>query len=768
MTQLLFSDHRLVQTAVVRDAHSDHPVILPMDAAELDAWRRRHPDYTYWCGYELGGCGSKLTDRLYHDKVCHFAHVAGGPTCGRAATGESSADHLFIKRGLRKLLGQHGQRGTVETRDLGSGPGDAVDLHLPAARRRVRFQLSQLDYRGWRAANQTLGDDVDEVDWLFGTDGPLTKELLGRYGYSLRFRLETAGGERRVHVGAQTLAQPTVQWSPLEDCRITPTGLLAPATEAIRISPPRPNPLAFPINGTVHFALDPEAPVPGDSPFTTEGRRLVMADVKSMDNPIVRAVLSLPDDSELPPAQYVYGTDSHDHPRLLVHEGGGWAVQLDRFYRLNAHDAARTGLSAATPEPLSTEPAAGIRKPETPVHPLPKVRAVADPRESRRSKKKRLAEPERNKVVVAPPKPSPEPVPLTRPEAVRRTRALLTEAAAKRRTVAWSEIGATAGPVLEGLSQSEITDFLVELEAPLTATKPVLSALLTEHGLPFLSCLPTVLAKLGVEYAADVPLHDPQLTEWVTVERQRAYAVFADPKAWVPPRVELRAPEEPPASPAPEVLASMRQEIFELVEQLDELRPRLYAGSAISKRIGDATRKARGWLRFHDLPYDEKEALSNSQRKGATANPEHLRRTLEEVRAEAARQAAIKTQPGDEMRQLLVTVARRAATITRSELEGLRSVKDGAQELVLVEVDRNVSGDAPFLSALVTTSQAFPLPSFREALQAAGYRVPASKYALRHAWRREQERAHAAYADPPRPLPERLVHKRKPEAQSPA
>lgn len=31
----------------------------------------------YWCGYELGGCGGKLMDRLYHDRICHFAHVVG-------------------------------------------------------------------------------------------------------------------------------------------------------------------------------------------------------------------------------------------------------------------------------------------------------------------------------------------------------------------------------------------------------------------------------------------------------------------------------------------------------------------------------------------------------------------------------------------------------------------------------------------------------------------------------------------------------------------
>ncbi|MFG3414329.1 hypothetical protein ACGF14_19640 [Streptomyces althioticus] len=43
-------DHRLVQTAVIGNSKSDHPVIRPMEAPELEVWRRRHAKYTYWCG----------------------------------------------------------------------------------------------------------------------------------------------------------------------------------------------------------------------------------------------------------------------------------------------------------------------------------------------------------------------------------------------------------------------------------------------------------------------------------------------------------------------------------------------------------------------------------------------------------------------------------------------------------------------------------------------------------------------------------------------
>ncbi|MGW3314383.1 hypothetical protein [Streptomyces fungicidicus] len=634
-------DHRLVQTAVVGDAHSDHPVILPMDAAELDAWRRRHPHYTYWCGYELGGCGGKLMDRLYHDKVCHFAHVSGGPTCGRAATGESSADHLFIKRGLRNLLGKHGQRGTVATRDLGSGPGDAVDLHLPAARRRLRFQLSRLYYRGWRAANLALADDVDEVDWLFGTDGPLTEELLARKGYSLRFRLETVGGERRVHIGTRTHDEPSVHWHPLEDCRITQGGLLTPSTETVRVSGRCPKPFAFPIDGPVLFALAPEAPVPDDSSFAGEGRRLVAADVKPSGSPIVRAILSLPNDTELPPAKHVYRAT--DHARLLVREGvGGWVVSLNRFVRLNAHEAARTGLAQALPEPPDTMPT-----------PAPRAK---------------------------------QSVTLTRNRAVVRVRELLTNAAPRGRTMRWSALAAQLGAPLVDMPQNERAAFLVEVDSPLQDNKPVVSILLREDDGGLLRCLPAVLDKLGVKGTGGMSADSSALRAWAERERERTMALCVTPSRETSPRKPDMAKAEQPKAPA---------------SSLEERR----------------------------------------------------RATQEKERKTAGRQAT----PHTEIEQLLIAAACQQQAFTTAELELLRSDHRMDLSVLLMRIDRAATGSTPLLSSLVTDEDGAPLPYFRDVLRAAGYRAPQTDKALKLAWRREQERAYAAYADPPQPLPERLV-----------
>ncbi|MGW2699907.1 hypothetical protein [Streptomyces sp. NPDC001340] len=534
-------DHRLVQTAVIGNASSDHPVILPMEA-----WRRRHPNYTYWCGYELGGCGGRLMDRLYHDKVCHFAHVAGGPTCGRAATGESSADHLFIKRGLRNLLSKHGQRGDVRTHDLGSGPGGAVDLHLPATRRRLRFQLSRLDYRGWRTANLALSGDVDEVDWLFGSDGQLTEELLARNGYSLRFRLETVGGERHVYIGTQTYDELSVRWDLLENCRIEQAGLLTPSAEALRASVRRPEPFVFLLDGSMVFALDEEAPVPDDSPFAAEGRRLVMADVKPLGRPTVRAVLSLPDGTALPPAQYVYR--AVDRTRLLVREGAdGWAVHLDRFVRLNAHEAARAGLAGILFEPPERQPAPAPRTRE-PNHqpPVAPKRAQPPAANQKQTAKKGVA--------------------LTRDQAIVRVREILGASAPRGRTHRWSDLAAQLGEPLTSMSARKRVDFLVEVDSPLWDTKAVLSVLLRDDS-GLLTCLPDVLARLGVGGAEGLTADSPALRAWAKQERERAIALYAKPQRAVPRR-------RPVTSPARELTAQQWREVGASIRRVQQHKPK--------------------------------------------------------------------------------------------------------------------------------------------------------------------------------------------------
>ncbi|MGW6716023.1 hypothetical protein ACWF9X_07090 [Streptomyces globisporus] len=231
------SDGRLVQTAVIGSRNSGRAIILPTDADELTRWRRRHPAYTYWCGTQLGGCGNELSDRLYRDKVCHFAHRPH-TSCHRTATGAASADHLFVKDDLAAWAGRNRLKGKATSRDLGTSPGDAVDFRVGAGRQHVRFQFSRLAHAEWHQARQRLATESSTLDWVFGpgaAQSETMEELYDEYGYLLRFRFATHGAVRRIRLRAEGPRRST-DWIPLDACAMTPAGLRVPGVEPRRRS----------------------------------------------------------------------------------------------------------------------------------------------------------------------------------------------------------------------------------------------------------------------------------------------------------------------------------------------------------------------------------------------------------------------------------------------------------------------------------------------------------------------------------------------------
>jgi hypothetical protein len=774
-------DHRLVQTAVIGHKNSDHPVILPMDAWELDRWRKAHPGYSYWCGLQLGGCGGELSDRRYTTKVCHFAHHPTAPVCHRKNNGESSADHLFIKRGVQRLLGKRKVKGRVETLDLGTGPGDAVDVYLPDSRRRLRFQLSVVDYRTWHRADDELAADADGIDWIFSSEGPITQQFVGRHGYCLRVRCETAGGERRVHIGAEARDR-TVSWTPLEDCAVTPTGIVTPDTERIHQTRPRPRPTVFPLQGGLVFALDPEADVPADSPFAAKDRHLLVADVKPVDSPIVRALVSLPGDTEVPPAEHVYRVA--DGARLLIAEGtAGWAVEARRYTRLNAHDAQRTGLWTP-PAPPAPVTASTVPEPRTPE---PDPLTTAKPATSTEAPATRT--------------------PLTRAEMAIAVRDALAQHARLRTTTTWETLARTISPALARYSDTGRRDLLVVVDSPLRENVPVLSALVRDRGEP-LPYLFRVLSELGVPHAAV----SHRIKRWAAVETERAFAAYGVPARAMPPRLSLE-PERPtvrqPAAlgkspriagaqrrvdvreaaahrgtgPAPHDSPRVRR-LRTLVTELEDMLPTLGKGSR--KRARKALGAARTWLAAHDgaaltpsqhaivarktaghFVVTVEGALETARESAGAAKRNEAKLRAREERLRRAADLASRTRragsspyaaaedPVGRLTRQLVDVASRRGTVTLGDLGIDFGTLDVRQ--VLGAVDREPSPDTPLLSALVTGNTGGPVPFFRDVLRTAGLAVPQTDEALLKIWRREQERAYATYGNPPRPLPPRLV-----------
>ncbi|MFE5484121.1 hypothetical protein [Streptomyces sp. NPDC056527] len=207
--------------------------MLPLEAIELDAFRQRHEQDTFWCGLLLGGCGLQLTTKLYTDRVCHFAHYPGPDghphLCGRRSRGVASADHLYVKASADAWLRARGtQAGFDFVQPNGVPIGSVVDIQLP--HRRLRVHLDQEVAPDWDAEHEPV----------LGVSVPVDPETLIHRWYVHRIRLDSQGTTRRVRIGTEAFARPT-EWFALDDCEITERGLSTPAVERIvqaRSAPP--------------------------------------------------------------------------------------------------------------------------------------------------------------------------------------------------------------------------------------------------------------------------------------------------------------------------------------------------------------------------------------------------------------------------------------------------------------------------------------------------------------------------------------------------
>ncbi|MFF3358212.1 hypothetical protein ACFYWN_37655 [Streptomyces sp. NPDC002917] len=227
-------DRRQIQTAVMGSADSEEPLMLPLEAIELDAFRRRHGDDTFWCGLLLGGCGGQLTTKLYTDRVCHFAHHPGPDglphVCGRRARGVASADHLYVKSAAAAWLrGRDDQADFDLARPDGAAIGSVVDIRFKT--RGLRVHLDQAVEPMW---------DEDSLEPVLGVSVPVDQETLIRRWYVHRIRLNSEGTTRRVRIGTEAFARPT-EWFGLNECEMTERGLSTPMVEQIvrsRSTPP--------------------------------------------------------------------------------------------------------------------------------------------------------------------------------------------------------------------------------------------------------------------------------------------------------------------------------------------------------------------------------------------------------------------------------------------------------------------------------------------------------------------------------------------------
>ncbi|MFF8681139.1 hypothetical protein ACF07F_24805 [Streptomyces sp. NPDC015237] len=244
------TDRRRIQTAVLGGADSDEPLMLPMEAIELDVFRRVHEDDTFWCGTLLGGCGGQLTTKLYTDRACHFAHHPdpdGLPhVCGRNSRGVDSADHLYVRSAAAAWLAGRGEQATFEyTRTDGAPIGSVVDVHWRQGALRVHLD---------QAVTPVWDDGVEPV---LGTMVPVDRDTLIRRWYVHRIRLDSVGTARHVQIGTEAFARP-IEWFALDECEMTERGLSTPAIEKIVQARTAPRPSLW-APGKARKVPEPEA-----------------------------------------------------------------------------------------------------------------------------------------------------------------------------------------------------------------------------------------------------------------------------------------------------------------------------------------------------------------------------------------------------------------------------------------------------------------------------------------------------------------------------
>jgi hypothetical protein len=579
-------DTRLIQTAVIGGPDSDQPVILPEQPHNLDDFLRRFGRDDFWCGTLLGGCGEPLRAKRYVTKVCHFAHEPdpNRGECYRTTRSADGADHLFVKAHVTRWLAGQGYTVQGELRSHGHCHGDAVEFRLRRTKTHLRFELHPEGYLSWRKAADSLSAKEDRIEWVFGQDDALTRDMVARRGYVLLVRCETEDNDRRVLIGTVTDGKKTA-WAPLEQCRMTGGGLVTPALEKLRAKgvirddvidqDPLPGSLPLP-GGQVVFAVDTEsAPLP-HSPFATADRYLVPGFVKPPGSRIVRAHLSLPATVPAPTEQYVYRLTGP--VRLLVTdvvEGAGslWAIRAEGLVPLNGLDAERTGLwrpSVALDERYAPAPRASEACERIP---------LAAPAPSRRK--------------------DPEIAPGRTAVALRK---VLEEVAAKGATITWNELAARAGGgLLHTLPDSKRRELLAEVDKPWAPGRPLLSVLVATASGERIPYLGMMLRGLG----ADAPVSESALRQWAAAEAKKTHEAYGSGHARVPVAplsgtVQSAAQKQTPPESDLRWAGQRRTEIREKLKQAAEIRAREKRGTTRAQRLSQVIQRGEGHLQKYE------------------------------------------------------------------------------------------------------------------------------------------------------------------------
>ncbi|MFI1068534.1 competence protein CoiA family protein [Streptomyces puniciscabiei] len=706
-------DTRKVRTAVVGRADSDWPVFLPYDHDEFDRFMRGRSRDDFYCGTLLGGCGKKLTPKRYMDKKCHFAHRP--PVhCRRTATGEDSADHLYIGQALQRWLrGQGYRRIQVGYPNLGQGPGGIVEVRFGPGARLIRVQLARMPLHEWRSVRERLTDQHALVHWVYGPDSGLAHNEVEALGHAIRFSCRTVAGHREVFVGTQN-QDHQVAWTALTDCRLTDQGILTPRLSAEQVNDDG-------VGDTVMFALAPGSiafTVAVDVPPAADGsaRRVYTADAQPLGSAMVHARISLPSGFPAPLPHKLYLIEG---PARLSPVVDADAPDVDWLIRAEGASALPQRTDIRWP---SLRPTQGLS-------PSPGVAPVEPP--------------------------------LDAASVVALFREKLEVTARSRGLINWETLVRHAGAAPAGIPPEERVRLLVALDYPRADGKPVLSSLVKlAHDRPGPApFFKDVLTGIGCD-----PGLSPRQVERIWIrEREAAYALAA------PSEPTPSAPAAAVLSPGEAALVNAFREHLQLVargrsmvkwEKLlkrqglrpsqvsDKDRVRLLAavdqpyrkgrpllsalvsveGQGRSQLFGDVLAEL-GWKPDARTPTAAAAWRLERERAYAVMRSPAKHVATPRVEPESSSSQREKAAPESPLvlsvRRALVDAARRQVCVGWHTLAAAagrtpEELSDRDRASILVAVDRPAGPEGIVLSSLVIASEHTPVPYFDEILRRLG------------------------------------------------
>ncbi|WP_328390861.1 hypothetical protein [Nocardia sp. NBC_00416] len=214
-------DDRLVVTAVIGGRQSKDPAFLPPDYQDAEKFVRRYRRARFFCGIYLGGCGWPLAHKVCATKKSHWAHHPGGPVCNRSGR-EDSADHLYIRAGLIRLLGKGGDEKITE--EIVMDGKQCSYTQISRGKTVLRIQYANLREDQWGLEHRALRRRFTNVHWVIGPSASSTAEFIEvRKGWVLRADCRTRGGTRQVLVRLDGSAGKQ-EWILLSECVIDANG----------------------------------------------------------------------------------------------------------------------------------------------------------------------------------------------------------------------------------------------------------------------------------------------------------------------------------------------------------------------------------------------------------------------------------------------------------------------------------------------------------------------------------------------------------------